>query len=167
MAGRLRLVIRPTRPCFAYFGYPGDELWCREAWAHTAESNKQCRSRHEDALDGGETHGPYYRATTEEPSGLRWRSAGTMPRWASRLTFRLPGVELVSVSDITEDQAGLAGYSTVVTSDGFVECGRRKTTMANHWDTLYARRGMAWATDPWAWVALVERVRTKLPLENA
>jgi len=96
------------------YGQPGDRLWVRETWAHDAPSLEACRKRLEDALAGGISYGPYYRADAiHENFGLRWRPAIHMPRWASRNTYEIVEVRLQRIQDITPKDVAAEGLVRV------------------------------------------------------
>lgn len=117
------------------YGQPGDRLWVRETWA----------AQHE--FDG---HSPrfvkvgarfHYRASEQGPSGLLWRPSIHMPRWASRLTLEITAVRVERVQDIGDEDAereGLQWCNAASPRDKF-QC---------LWDSLNAKRGYGWATNP-------------------
>lgn len=89
----------------------GDRLWCREKWA-------QCR-RHEEgpafhphyAADGEVT---LYNEATDDRKLLEWWPPTSMPRWASRLTLTVTGVEVRRLWDVTDKEAYEAGAQPVL-----------------------------------------------------
>ena len=88
---------------------PGDTLWVRESWAHDGPDLATVRAAREDALSGGISYGPYYRATEIAPGTLKWRPSIHMPRWASRINLTVTAVRVEKLQDITEEDARAEG----------------------------------------------------------
>lgn len=84
---------------------PGDRLWVKETWAHDAPDIETCRCAFQDAIGGGLTYGPYYRATEIAPETLRWRPSIFMPRWTSRLTLTITDVRVQRLQECSEEDA--------------------------------------------------------------
>ena len=128
------------------YGVPGDRLWVREAWAHDAESVEQCRAAHQDAM-GGNTFGPYYRATESAPDTLHWKPSIHMPRWASRILLEIIGVRVEKLQDISEADAQAEGVSNSLHMPG----GRfANENYAHLWWTINGDG--SWEANPWVWV---------------
>ena len=145
------------------YGLVGGKLWVRE----------NCLQRPLPNLLTGEPTNAMcavYRADNEPvltPDGFDlawWYSRSTcpgihMPRWASRITLEIVNVRIERLHEITEDDARAEGCLPVVhPEDGAVDCGTRKATFAKLWDSINAKRGHGWATNPWVWVLEFRRV---------
>ena len=92
-----------------------------------------------------------------------------MPRWASRLTLEVKAVRVERLQEISEADARAEGIR-LVTKDGTVnkfcvydqgnyssipwsEMPRDAvSSYRSHWDSINAKRGHGWVTNPWVWV---------------
>lgn len=84
----------------------------------------------------------------------KWRPSIHMPREAARLFLRAKDVRVERLQDITEADVAREGIKAefdgkTFKSDGFM--------FASLWDSLNAKRGYGWDTDPWIWVYEFER----------
>jgi hypothetical protein len=70
------------------YGVPGDRLWVLEDWQH----DDTCCDDHKC----GQPSHIYYRATEVAPECIRWRSALSMPRWASRIDLEIIAIGVQS-----------------------------------------------------------------------
>ncbi len=143
------------------YGVIGDRLWVRESWASLGF--------HEDNVpihvlkdNDGIEHDVVYSAECPDFEWLdengsceynkngtqasHWKSPMFMPRWASRITLEITAIRVERLQDITEDDAikeGFHNYGTEVdTLDAFCEA----------WQSLNAKRGYPWESNPWVWV---------------
>jgi len=130
--------------CTCPYGVPGDRLWVRETWAAPA------------AWDNApprlipEPQPIWYRCTGSasvyQPG--RWRPSIHMPRWASRITLEVLSVRVERVQGITEGDARAEGVGLGLPTEG-LSC---YTMFGRLWDTINAKRGYSWESNPWAWV---------------
>lgn len=128
------------------YGQPGDRLWVREAWCPTGAGVVQYRA---DA----KTEQPYWPL-------LKWAPSIHMPRWASRLTLEVVSVRVERVQDISEaDVCAELGCHAVWPGPGPYRRDLRGA-FAAVWDSLNAKRGYSWASNPWVWVVEFRRVDT-------
>lgn len=153
-------------------GEPGDALWVRETWQAVRswqEYGYWCR----DVLEGCEISDLdpksteiCYRATDPEPDEISWRPSIHMPRWASRITLEIKSVRVERVQEITYDDAIAEGCPA--------SCSRPKNAPAfvpnvletnplriftDLWDSINAKRGHGWDTNPWVWVIEFARIK--------
>lgn len=137
------------------YGAPGDLLWVKEAWAVDG-SVDEARAAYEDVMGGTPGNGPYYRADkVHEGTGLTWRNAMYMPRWASRLTLRITEVRVERVQDISPDDCRAEGARPMNEASLLW----RETIRANYrtlWDSINTKRGYPWDSNPWVWVVSFE-----------
>lgn len=136
------------------FGKPGDELWVRETYCETPVSI-------------------LYRATYKPMSGdglfLRWKPSIFMPRRVARIILKITNVRVERLQDITEEDAKAEG-TTIPGSDKGTWLQKvtgpyvpEKPTYREHfkllWETINAKRGYGWDTNPWLWVIEFERIK--------
>ena len=135
--------------------FAADRLWVRETWAPHDDS----------ALANEEREYVYYRADDEkkyETDGA-WRPSIFMPRWASRINLGVLQIRAERLQEISEADAiaeGLTQWSdpprvTQIhygeTISDVWETDPRKA-YARLWDTINAKRGYSWESNPWVWV---------------
>lgn len=138
------------------YGQVGDKLWVREnyaEWQGTSECIKNYDMPEEEAKDY-----IIYKATSKDWSGLikdkhnghPWdiRPSIHMPRWASRLTQTITDIKVERVQDITEEDAKSEGIIGVPTAFGLLY----KPAFSRLWDSINAKRGYSWKSNPWVWV---------------
>lgn len=82
----------------------------------------------------------------------RWRPSIHMQKWACRIWLEVTGVRVERVQAITEDDARAEGLDSFHPTwhEGFCESYREQ--FATLWDSLNAKRGYGWDTNPWVWV---------------
>jgi hypothetical protein len=116
----------------------------------------------------------YYRAdSTPETDrmlkhcGYKWRSPATMPREAARLFLEVKDVGVERLWDISNEGAKAegveGGMGTIFNDfDGYEHVAVGITTprqdFCELWDTLNAKRGYSWQSNPWVWVYEFGRV---------
>jgi hypothetical protein len=120
-------------------GVPGDRLVGKETWAvvpYPAPGDK-CR-----IFAGGV--GITYKADWQgNPSAYRFISPATMPSWASRITLEVEGVRCGRFGELSHTDAKLCG----LIDDGLGHF----IPMQRFWNAKYAKRGLAWETNPFVW----------------
>ena len=109
----------------------GSYMWVRETYGLSAPDNVTRRT--------------VYRADGEQALPTKWRSSIFMPRRVSRITLRVAGVRVQRVQEITEVDAIAEGVG-----------GR--CVFAELWDSINAKRGYGWNTNPLVWAYTFERV---------
>jgi len=132
----------------------GDRLWVRETW--------QYYSKYQDKPI-------IYRADCGdiEPAlqfREKWRPSIFMPRWASRITLEITGIRVERLQEITVEDAFAEGIMRnvdfYILSDNAptrIELGDERITyspikaFAHLWDSLNAKRGYPWESNPWVW----------------
>ena len=149
------------------YGQHGDRLWVRETFALHRIWNEQPPSNASDH------QGIWWRADNKSRRPLnafpgRIRPSIHMPRWASRLTLDVIDVRLERVQEISEADALAEGVEFTQRSYGpgwrdyrgaygawFVDA---KNSFSTLWDSIYAKRGYSWESNPWVWVVEFEGV---------
>lgn len=126
-----KIVDRDKWPC--PYGAPGDRLWVRETWALGA---------HASAI--------VYRADGEfAPGAGRWRPSIHLSRKLARITLELTDVRVQRVQEISQFDAMQEGF------DG----PDHKANFCKLWDTINAKRGYQWASNPWVWALTFKVVK--------
>ena len=124
-------------------GVPGDRLWVRETHGFLAEQVLYRADVPSDFEEYKKT--AFWRVE-------KWRPSIHMPRWASRITLEITGVRVelvqrIGLGDITAEgiqaDLGPAAHSTI--NDSYVR-------FIELWDSINAKRGYGWDTNPWVWV---------------
>ena len=160
------------------YGAPGDLLWVREThayiWPAPVDNGMVYDDEHPEGrpirrdeceveyrADTGNAYPGDWppedaRGNSEAP---KWSPSIFMPRWASRLTLRVTDVRVERLQSISEADAEAEGAEPIlVPPDGgscpFCEGFRRL------WDSINAKRGHGWDTNPWVWVVSFERVES-------
>ena len=135
-------------------GVPGDRLWVREGWA----VHKAFDSRPGGKLSLDQVEGVWYCADYDDhrpaPFG-RYRSGRFMPRWASRLLLDVVAVRVERLQQISLDDCyaeGCARPNPVRTGSVVTETDNARGWYLDLWDSLNAKRGAPWSSNPWVWV---------------
>lgn len=121
------------------YGQPGDLLWVRETFL--IKPNGDAFYRADDPAASGWNSG----STT-----TKWKPSIFMPRWASRITLRVLDVRVERVQKITEADARAEGV-------GEWGCDTIEV-FQDLWDSINAKRGYSWDSNPWVWVVSFEVV---------
>ena len=97
--------------------------------------------------------------------GVKWRPSIHMPRTAARLYLLVKSVRVERVQDIRSADAEAEGVEKTGTcrwrdycgieSGGFINPTASFVTL---WDSLNAKRGYPWDSNPWVWVIEFRRV---------
>lgn len=87
----------------------------------------------------------------EDWDGVRWQSSIHMPRWASRITLEITDVRVERIQDISNHDAYREGASVSPNDDG-------KGAFALLWDSINAKRGYSWKSNPWIWALTFREV---------
>jgi len=133
------------------YGAPGDELWVKETWGVAV-------------VPDGTTANEFltvYKADDPKFYCGRWHPSIFMPRNRSRIQLRIVNVWVERVRDISVEDAyaegvrnpfygmGTAGGDFSVVNVMFPEL----------WDSINAKRGFSFASNPWVWVIEFEVMR--------
>jgi hypothetical protein len=100
------------------------------------------------------------------PGKTKWRPSIFMPRWASRITLEVVNIRVERVQDISEWDAMAEGIRWDDDKEGYVgsEDGRFfhgsdiRTSFQLLWDSINAKRGYGWDSNPWCWVVEFRKV---------
>jgi len=147
------------------YGQPGDHLWVRETWGSLGAD-------HLKAVDGRKPQqGDWlvYRANpaddyqwgSDKPSqgSFVWRPSIHMPRWASRIDLEITDVRVERVQEISETDAEAEGIRVELINQTEGIFGYQHRIRFNTlWDSINAKRGYGWETNPWVWVIEFRRI---------
>lgn len=152
------------------FGQPGDSLWVKEAFAFPSGRDNTKPSQVPDwsliwyKSDGEIRH----KKRSPEARHGRWRSSIFMPRWVSRITLKVTSIRVERVQDISEEDAQAEGVEATMVDEvpnGYLISDLGKTVLISAveefsflWDSINAKRGHPWGSNPWVWVIEFERV---------
>ena len=117
------------------YGQPGDLLWVRETWTPSPD-------------------GIIYRATESDAGSLGpddenvWKPSIHMPRKYSRLSLRITDVRVQRVQEISYEDIRSEGWPIVENGNAL--------TFPELWDSINAKRGYSWESNPWVWALTFE-----------
>lgn len=127
------------------YGGIGDTLWVRETFLIKPDGK------------------PFYRADDIAANGwnnygetITWKPSIFMPRWASRITLKVTAVRVERVQDISNDDAHAEGISKD-RPNGWISCSSYRDLFRQLWNSINAKRGYSWESNPWVWVVEFEK----------
>lgn len=156
---------------------PGDLVYVKEKWTRfdccscEGDTRGKCFNEKSKKFDGCYLYG-----TTHEIWGdIKWRPSIHMPKEAARIWLEVEEVRVERVQDITENDAdwegvgkcpyehrvyGAYGYGhdSMCWAEGDCRnpnkaCSKSlREHFCEYWNSLYAKRGFGWDTNPWVWV---------------
>ena len=139
--------LSPWRDC--PYGNPGDVLWVRETWTDLRgmgfgnDPNTDKPWHYAYAAD--------IKPGSDKEYGVKWRPSIHMPREAARLFLRVKRVRVERLQDIMPDDVLREGLWDVGTETAALDA------FAELWNSIYAKRGYGWNTNPWVWVVEFEQ----------
>jgi len=120
----------------------GDLLWVREAWCSGDEWDDTKPSE----IDPLICSDIWYFADGPRPTEGwgKTRPAIFMPKWATRIWLEITGIRVERVQDISITDLWAEGleFGVGATSQGFIQ-------WIQLWDSLNAKRGYPWKSNPW------------------
>lgn len=148
------------------YGQAGDRLWVRETWAAIsktedtsplADCNMEYRADTPDPYPG---EWPADEAKGN-PDAPKWRPSIHMPRWASRITLEVTDVQVKRVREINNHDSWREGIP--IFEDWPVELRENELSEARDmfghlWNSINAKRGYSWESNPWVWCISFERI---------
>ena len=134
----------------------GQILWVREAFCFGDKELCDClplACRHRPEV--------HYRADWAGiDDDVRRKPSIHMPRWASRLTLRVTEARVERLQDISEEDAIAEGVGEPKAYPYWPE-QKNRIAFQELWDSINAKRGFSWASNPWVWVIGFERVESR------
>lgn len=134
----------------------GDRLWVRETWQRCLECGLT------NWREGANSNGTICQHC--DASLGKWKPSIHMPRQRSRITLEVTGVRVQRVQDITHDDAVAEG---VRTGNWRKNEGKKRHPLWSCafnrfvilWDSINAKRGYSWESNPWVWVVEFRRIK--------
>jgi hypothetical protein len=157
----------PLGPFKCPYGQPGDRLWVRQTWQAKEANGKWW---HEIKREERELYNwSVFDRATSDIVPPKWIPSIFMPRWACRIILEVTGVRVERIQDISAADAlaeGIREYNYNNGSKGYwlqeLALGAMPTPpqygIARLWDSIYAKRGFGWASNPWVWVVEFRRM---------
>ena len=156
------------------YGKPGDRLWVRESGWQPKEPNELELREGADTwpkyvYDADEPLRPAFALAYYSEYGWKHKPSIHMPRWASRLTLEITDVRVERVQDISREDSvaegarrfddipdphpfGIGPRWSMETPTSTDQClGNARFAFANTWNSINAKRGYGWDTNPWVW----------------
>ena len=147
------------------YGNIGDRLWVRETWQ---EIGPDCLLTYK-ATYPSDLYAKRPELENVPPlaslkdRGYLWKSPMFMPRWASRILLEITDIRVERLNDISEADCEKEGFRFYPLSRiCFKPCSTKhpsghgsnnyKSIFGEYWDTLNAKKGYQWSSNPWVWV---------------
>lgn len=151
------------------YGVPGDLLWVREMFQpyvcdEAIDSNGEPMWELTDYETGKgftvnypASDGRMEMVNAENELSYACKPSIHMPRWASRLTLRVSNVHVERLQEIREEDARAEGVEPKV--PGYAD-GRSSWLwpFRELWDSINAKRGYSWKSNPHVWVIEWDKV---------
>jgi len=150
------------------YGVFGDRLWVRETFGiFDVDADEDIAI----CFKADDSDAKWFKDKKEDFNDLRlgkWRSPIHLPKWACRLWLEITGIRAERVQEINHKDALSEGcYDFVVESDSKYYNDHEFTVNAPNgdihrqtaliafrelWDSINAKRGYGWESNPWVWV---------------
>lgn len=170
----IELRIKPEQITpFCPYGRAGDRLWVRETWCYNDMGTDWAKIDYR-ADDGCKVFGLPAGWKIQGKNTWAWQPSIFMPRWASRIALEVTAVRVERVQDISQADARAEGAmfwyrvgdGKRETPNGVIYSGEnapeeKRDYVAGFkilWDSINAKRGYDWNSDPFVWVVEFERV---------
>lgn len=146
------------------YGVPGDRLWVRETWRLIAWDGDVKTVGIDYPADGDSGCTNYvnrddHLAIARRLLSRKKRPSIHMPRWVSRITLEVAGVRVERVQEIAEADAIAEGIDVenvwgIGNAAPDPDGGYTDPVTAFHklWDSINAKRGYSWESNPFVWV---------------
>jgi len=165
------------------YGQIGDRLWGRETfciesdyeYGSTPAELEQWAKDRPIKIEGDDIEGhynliPHYRATEPEPNIVPydrigdsdktiWSPAIFMPRWASRILLEITDIRVERLWDIRNNKQNWYAEGYCKPFEGTITWAMKADQwFAKLWDSINAKRGYSWDSNPWVWVIEFRRI---------
>lgn len=158
--GPSRLDMMTTGTDLCPYGRVGDLLWVRETWSpldkdHWIERDRECAYKASTTGRGEEIRQEYIALGRN----YKWRSPIHMPKWAARIWLEITGLRSERLQEITGEDAIQEGWPREKELFPNVNTESKALSWFGRlWDSLNAKRGYGWDTNPWVWVIEFKRI---------
>lgn len=149
------------------YGRPGDLIWVRESFADLRgtgiEGTDPCVRN--DAAYSADVKPGSASDEVRIDFGITWKPSIHMLRWASRLTLRITDVRVERIRDISGVDAKAEGVDIADPESIPVRTDRMNAyghAFALLWDSINAKRGYRWDTNPWVWAITFEIIHANV-----
>jgi hypothetical protein len=144
------------------YGRPGGLLYVRESFSYITKAKNE---RFDKQRPDGCPVEMLYRADAEREGWERevtWKPSIHMPKWASRLTLRVTAVRVERVQDMNtpslEAEGFVSEYAGLFRHTDGVLHSENRLRFIQLWDSINAKRGYSWESNPFVWVVEFEKV---------
>ena len=113
-----------------------------------------------------------YKANVLDKSICKWKPSLFMPREASRITLEVTDVRAERIQDISEKDCFAEGIEKIESKDGWNKASitdyeltasfnfkTGKECFKYLWDSINAKRGYSWESNPWVWKILFKMIK--------
>jgi len=152
--GILRNMVETIERC--PYGQPGDVLAVKETWRPRGPwAGRNIVQYRADSTERSVIVPPGHVVIVDarEP----WKSSATMPRWASRITLGVLAVRVERVQEISEESAKAEGCDNHCPCHNCPTPPLARFAFREVWDSINAKRGYGWESNPWVWVVEFKR----------
>jgi hypothetical protein len=129
------------------------ETWCKEFYAPIGESESvtEFLNKIEFRI--------CYKATDALPDNCSWKPSIHMPREAARIFLRVTDVRCERLQEISGHDVMLEGLNRVwYNGESERWENEQRLDYKKLWNSLNAKRGYSWESNPWVWVYEFERI---------
>lgn len=154
------------------YGVPGDRLWVKETFWAMPFSGRFFRQSGNAAFEDrnmaarNHTFTAYREAWKDKkPEGCeKWTPSIFMPRERSRITLEITDIRVQRLQEISGEDAEAEGVFAHIAPYNLNKVYRdqRGTKAIEYfrelWDSINAKRGFGWDTNPWVWAITFKQV---------
>ena len=119
---------------------PGDILWVRETFTSAPDGSYIYRAH------------PVFDGCGEGDFGWDWSPSIHMPREAARIFLEVKIVRVERLWDISHEDAKAEGAKGMFIPQRYCNESEDIALFRSLWDSLNAKRGYSWDSNPWVWV---------------
>lgn len=138
-----------------------DILWVRETWQHSFnldENDQIIEGTGRYIYKASPKDWPYFTHWLDSNTGLHrdtmpWRPSIHMPKETARIFLKVTDVSVERLQDISIENARKEGIEIALNNTNFMY----QFNFRILWDTINAKRGYSWDSNPWVWVVNFEK----------